>query len=316
MSYSKELQYRTFNDLLNDVSLDFKNYSLNDLIEPAALIKIARKVNYDLGFRIYKTQDTVLDIEHYKAKLPDNYNVLNFALMCGHLKVVVPNVSGTHVSEVPCPPITTVYQQAPPEIVVSGVCQTEPDGCNPCDVPVQKCCISKCGENYSLVQTVGFTTKEYSALYPLKIKRSKWVSAECMNLGWTHCLDEAWIQDGWIHTSFKTGKLYINYEANMEDEDGNVIVPDHEMLNEYYEYALKDRILENLYFNGEDVERKMMMIKDKLRVARVQALSMVNTPDFGELQATWNANRKAQYGRYYDMFSSYSDRSYNPIGRY
>ena len=76
------------------------------------------------------------------------------------------------------------------------------------------------------------------------------------------------------------------------------------MINEYYEYAMKQRILENLYMNGEEVSQKINLIEGKLRAARNNALGIVNMPDFAEMKALWEMNRKAQYNKYYDMFKS------------
>jgi hypothetical protein len=95
----------------------------------------------------------------------------------------------------------------------------------------------------------------------------------------------------------------------MEDEQGNLLVPDHDLLNEYYEYALKQRILENLFLNGEDVSQRMQLIEAKLKAARNAALSLVNTPNFKEMEKLWWTNRRAQYFKYYDMFKSYSPNS-------
>ena len=72
-----ELQYRTFNELLNEVSTDFVTYSNEGMIEPGQLIKVAQRVNYDLGLRIHGTKEKVLDIEKKKTKLPDDFYVLN-----------------------------------------------------------------------------------------------------------------------------------------------------------------------------------------------------------------------------------------------
>ena len=89
-----------------------------------------------------------------------------------------------------------------------------------------------------------------------------------------------------------------------EDDEGNLLVLDHPVINEYYEYAMKQRILENLYINGEDVSQKMQLIEQRLKAARNNALSIVNTPDFAEMYKVWQMNRKAQYNKYYDMFKS------------
>ena len=90
----------------------------------------------------------------------------------------------------------------------------------------------------------------------------------------------------------------------MEDNEGNLLVLDHPYCNEYYEYALKQRILENMMFAGEPVGNQISFIEQRLRAARNNALGFVNTPDFGELKKLWEVNRKAQYHNYYNMFKS------------
>ena len=47
-------KYRTFNQLLEDVTVDFRTYALEGMIEPQQLIKVAVRCNYDLGLRIQK----------------------------------------------------------------------------------------------------------------------------------------------------------------------------------------------------------------------------------------------------------------------
>ena len=52
----KILKYRTFDMLLADVQVDFQNMTLQNMIEPQQLIKVAKRVNYDLGLRIMSTK--------------------------------------------------------------------------------------------------------------------------------------------------------------------------------------------------------------------------------------------------------------------
>jgi hypothetical protein len=98
------------------------------------------------------------------------------------------------------------------------------------------------------------------------------------------------------------GKVHFNYIGNLEDDEGNMLVLDHPLVNEFYEYGIKQRILENLLMNGEDVSQRIQLIEQRLRAARNNALSMVNTPDYAEMQKLWETNRKAMYGKYYNMF--------------
>jgi hypothetical protein len=145
------------------------------------------------------------------------------------------------------------------------------------------------------------------------MRASENIDCECPNLYW-NVPNEGWIKGGFLFTTFDTGKVYLNYQGQMEDENGNLLVPDHDLLNEYYEYALKSRILENLYMNGEDVAQRIQLIEQRLRSARNAALSLVNTPNFREMAQMWWINRKAMYSKYYDMFKSYDIlKGYNRV---
>ena len=135
------------------------------------------------------------------------------------------------------------------------------------------------------------------------MKTSQSVDCDCPNL-YYNTADQGWIKGGFLHTSFQTGKVYLNYQGALEDCDGNLLIPDHPEINHYYEYALKQRILENLFLNREDVGQQMQLVEVKLREARNRALSIVNTPNFEEMRSVWRSNRKAMYSKYYDMFNS------------
>lgn len=284
-------KYRTFDQLYEDVSIDFATYTLEGMVDPAQLIKVATRVNYDLGLKIHKTKEVVLEIEHGKAKLPCNFAYLNYAFRCGSYTVSQTMPSGTHIdttNEVP-------YVPAPGE---SGPC--DDPSCR--DVCVIKTCENK--HQYQLVQKVNSSTwRSYSVFVPLRIQTVNGYTCDCPNIN-EQADDIAEIKDGFLFTSFTTGKVYLNYQSTMEDTEGNLLVLDHPYCNEYYEYALKQRILENMLFAGEDVSQKLGLIEQRLRAARNNALSFVNTPDFKELYNVWKLNRKAQYHNYYNMFKS------------
>ena len=146
--------------------------------------------------------------------------------------------------------------------------------------------------------------RTYSLFFPLRIKETSKVQCDCPNIG-IKSVDIAEIRDGFLFTSFETGKVYINYQGAMEDHEGNLLVLDHPYCNEYYEYAMKERILENMIFAGENVSQQLGLIQQKLRASRNNALGFINTPDFEEMRKIWEVNRKAQYHNYYNMFKSH-----------
>jgi len=287
-------KYRTFDQLLNDVSIDFRTYSLEGMIEPQQLIKVATRVNYDLGLRINRIKEYIVEVEHSKGQLPTDFKYLNYAFVCGDYKVVNTPPSGTHID-------TTHPKYVP-----------SPDGgdIGPCEDPTCKdVCVVKTDCNnkddgYMVIQYIGAEQyRTYSTFFPLKIKESKSVLCECPNVG-ANAVNVAEIKDNHILTNFDTGKIYLSYQGAMEDEEGNLLVLDHPYCNEYYEYALKQRILENMLFAGENVSQQLGLIEQKLRASRNNALGFVNTPDFAEMKKIWEVNRKAQYHNYYDMFKS------------
>lgn len=284
-----ELKYRTLNDLINEVSTDLTMYSSEGMIEPAQLIKVAQRVNYDLGLRINNTKETVLEITHKKAKLPDDFYVLNYAYLCYNETKTSRVLAGRETENV--------------IIGRSGgnctVCHHPEDDCNCEGTYVTEC---QNGERI-LVQVVEkrkYEVKTYNHF-------AKFTIAE--NTGLKNALNNVeptgYIKNGYIYTNVETGNLFISYQGALEDEQGNLLVLDHPLINEYYEYALKQRLLENLYMNGEDVVQKLQLVEQRLRAARNNALSIVNTPDFAEMYELWQTNRKALYFKYYDMFKSY-----------
>ncbi len=76
-----EIQYRTFDDLLDSVKIDLRSLDLEGLIDPQQLIKVALKVNYELGLKVNPSRSKALEVHKGKAKLPEDFYVLNFALL-------------------------------------------------------------------------------------------------------------------------------------------------------------------------------------------------------------------------------------------
>ena len=130
MSYNYTIKYRTFDQLLDAVRIDFTQYDLTNYIEPQQLIKIAKKINYDLGLRIMMTKEALLEVHKGRVKLPDNFYVLNFAMICDEQSVISTVPQGTNMQELAIPQ----YQSTPAVIYP----------CVPITVNCQKCTPNPC----------------------------------------------------------------------------------------------------------------------------------------------------------------------------
>lgn len=285
-----QVKYRTFEELMDEVRLDFFTQEMEGMIEPSQLIKVAQRVNYDLGLRIHTEKQKVLEIVNGRVKLPDDFYVLTMVLLCANYEVEEEVISGRQTEEV----------------IVDADYKCTSCGCDDVTCACEKV-YTVCENKYvKVIERKNYVTKEYKEFKRLYVRPAKAVDPICSQKpDYDHWM-EAELRNGYLYIiGIDTGKVYLNYLGNMEDEDGNLLVLDHPMINEYYEYAIKQRILENLYMNGEDVVQRLQLIEQRLRPARNNALTIVNTPDFKEMYNLWKLNREAMYGKYYNMFKSY-----------
>jgi hypothetical protein len=281
MSSKYLLKYRTFDSLMDTVEDSMQVYSAEGLIDRSQLIQDARRINKELGYRIEEEREQLLEVNNYKAKLPNDFHKLNFGLVC-HKHSITTTLPGIHREDV------TVDTCTPSSI---ELCQ--------CPTVQQNSC---CG-NYKVVQHIKTETLEYTIVDILNLVRSRqYCSDGCPTIGFNNS-STAQIAGGYIHTSFESGSLYINYMANMENEDGELLVLDHELVNDYYEYSMKAKILENLILNKEVAERDIYMLMDsKAKEAGKFAKRFVNVPEYHELADAMEYNRKRAYSKYYNIF--------------
>jgi hypothetical protein len=266
---NQELQYRTFEDLMDSVRTDFKTLDLEGMIEDQELIKIALKINAELGLRVNPNKQGIFELSNYAVRVPADFQTLNFVLFFNSRQLVQSN---------------DLPKQGGVEFV------TDPD--NACGAPL----VVKLDLNTHCVYTPTF---KYHTPCRMTIIPKPGVGQQCFvnDSG----RSEVWLDKGFLHSTHSCGYIYVNYQGSLEDEQGRLLVADHPFFNEYYEYAVKQRILENLLMNGEAETNRLSLIEQRLRPAKNQALSYKNTPDFNTLKRTWEMNRKAQYQRFYNQ---------------
>lgn len=279
MSYL--LKYRTLDKLLDDAIDDLSRYEDEGMIDRSSLIKVVKTINSDLGIKINIEKEEILDVYRGRTELPDDFYLLNYSTLCTSYSIRQ-ELPGIHIEDESIPI---------------------------CDAPkVDKCSpgyICKEGQEctpYRLFQKKKYQTIEINRVDTVSIVGStKRCSQDCLNFR-SKSPNQIRIEDGYIVTNFDTGKLYIQYIGNMEDSEGNLLSLDHDLINNYYEYAIKERIFENIYLNGDDsvAQRMELMTRRKINAGKV-ATNIRNTPEYSELEDIWKTNRAYNKRKYEDI---------------
>lgn len=122
------------------------------------------------------------------------------------------------------------------------------------------------------------------------------------------------VKGGFMQFVIPCGRVYVNYQGLMEDDQGNLMVLDHPKINLFYEWKVKETILLNLYINGEpDIERRLQLVQQKAKEYKLDAMTIVNTPDYRVMKETFqiirnNATERfsAPISRFYGRYSGIS----------
>lgn len=270
------IKYITFDQLMASVESDLGKLADQGMINRGTCIKVVQKVNAELGLKIHQQREKMLQIENYKADLPEDFLYLQMAVACAVETFHLPgSVFGTHTEERE----TTARMH--------DACLNEQGGC------------------FWVAQQYKEKTVKFERLIPLRLtnKSLKHCADKCVNTQWSTSAYDVDIDNGELVTNFPSGKIYINYLSDLVDDKGNLLVLDHPLVTEYYEYAIKKHLMENFMLNGDlNVERRWGHMKGELRDARIRAISFINTPEYTEIQQHFTANRLRFWNKYHSMF--------------
>lgn len=282
------LKYKTFDSLVAAVSEDLRLYDDNNLIKPASLIRIVRKINADLGLGIQEKGHCFIPIENYEGELPKDFFSALMAFgttVYNHGVLDTGIIHGTHTS------LDTK------EEIISKRLKPGPDVSG---------CVTECGGCYWVTRktTTGQTITQ-SKLVPLTPTSSslKHFDSCTPNSHWRKEGYNIDIQDEKINVSFRNGEIYLEYYKNMTDKDGNLLVLDHPLTDDYYYWSLKAKILEDIYYNTEaDVQNKLQDARNQLIPARGAAKNIVNDPDYKVLKSYREKVNADFHNKYVKMF--------------
>lgn len=280
------LRYKTFDQLMASVESDLEKFADEGFIVRPKFIKVIRDVNADLGLKLNSERETMLEVRDYETLLPEDFMFLQLALATHVSYVRVPTIGGAHTEA------HTIEKTVP-----NRACSLHSCDSGSCNGPCNNCTW--------ITQTIGIKTFTFTDLKPLSLSRGSLgkCSDGCMNLQF-RSPHQIHIREDHANFSFREGKVYINYLADMMDDDNNIILLDHPIVNDYYEYAVKERFFENMMINKEgDFINIVKLMNEKKREARTRAINFINVPEFGEIQKMYMDNRHRFYKKYIKYFN-------------
>ncbi len=277
---SNNLKYITLGQLLSSVRNDFSSMDDEGFIDESKLIKTIMLCNEKLGIPIYRMKEVIISVDNYRAELPiDFWKVVYVcAVECESfgIKNLRNPFNNTVTLEMKQEAICEASLQ--PDLTCSGVCP-----------PI---IIKRKGTDI---------INEYRLWTPLTLsKRSNmFTHTMCLNTKGKYTID---INEETIDVPFREGELYMMYFTVMQDEDGNVLVPFHPLISNWYEWCIKEKILQDMLFNSDgDVTRKLEYASKQKSLYWLDAVNFVSEPLYKELKETQLKRDRKLYDQYYKL---------------
>lgn len=279
--------YITFKELMASIKQDLKLFDNASLIDEDNLIKTVRYCNERLGDRTRKTEYKIIDIKNFKGELPkDFYKVVECFLLRSASCSTYPQMPILHTTKVHI--------------------DTEPPACTQPTAGKMFVSISDCC-NYvyateSHVPSEDCNKETYHICSRMKLGFK--FDNTCIS-GYEHYEKDGFeidLVNKELETGIRDGKILFIYLADLDGED--VLIPQHPLLSPYYEYTLKEKILEDLVMNSEaDVTNKLQYISSKKPVAWEQANNYLNSSEVDQFYRIRKSLQQKYYDQWYSKFN-------------
>lgn len=275
------LQYITLTQLLASVKGDLPSFKDSGFIDEGNVIKTVMWCNEKLGIPIRKMKETVLQVRNYKVELPKDFQKMIY-------------VAALHHSS-----FGTAQWRDPFNNFVD-----QTDECVFDVEPYTVGCETHCNRRIKRKKPDGLW-EIYTNWTELSLSPSSFVHTDssCINnrLKGTYTID---LTDDEIHTPFREGELYVMYYANLEDEEGNVLVPFHPLITDWYEWCVKEKILMDMAFNSDgDVVNKLKLATMKKNGAWLDALDFALEPSYKQQQDYQKKKEMDMWKKYFKWIS-------------
>lgn len=250
MAYYYKYRFVSPETLVAEVKEELKSYfesgAVDDLLFPTWIDRCLKK----LGKGSYYITETLLHLDNFQARLPDNFYSVREAWLCTQIDGPTWQTASSFYSQA-----ANMQSIQLNPVTYGGVQCTSncpPDQCSCMPELIQA--VYK--TNYSFNQTFRYS----HLLTPGNISVQDHCDLECSNYG-ASSADSFDIRDNKFVTNFSNGTVYLIFYAKQYDSCGYQMVPDNFRIQEYIQAYLRYKVFEQL--SNQIVDETYNQINDK-----------------------------------------------------
>lgn len=273
----KIIDYIPFSEFITLVKQELKSYDSQGYINDGDLIQKVMWCNEKLGIPIHTVKQVILQVENNKCVLPkDFYKVYYLSAL---------NVTQTSVTN------------------WSNPWDNSKDRTSTYDADVQKGVFG--GDEYTRVVYKKSGSEIIQSYY--NWSELELIGREFAHIGFMNKIskNKVEIEDGEMKTNFRTGEIYMMYVANMTSENGEILVPFHPLITNWYVWTCVESIITNLIFDSDEDLNKLKLQKDLVvdekNKAWIPCWSFCNKKEFMEWQHSQKQKELSWYNKWFKI---------------
>ena len=250
MSYYYKYDFISPEPIYATIKEELKSYfdtgAIDDVLFETWTDKCLRK----LGKSSYSIANTILHLDQFEARLPDNFYKVREAWLC------------TQVKGLPYRSAASFYSQAASLSTIKVSPMTTSDSCGEDCLP---------GIIQAVYKTNNEMNQSFTRQYLLKpgnINAEQGCASDCANFG-SSSAETFDIHGNKFLTNFKEGTVYLLFYAKDTDESGYQLIPDNYRIREYIEAFIKYKCFEML--SNQIVDETFNQIQQKLVMYKQQS---------------------------------------------
>ena len=268
------------------VKEELKNYfdtgAVDDLLFPTYLDKCLKK----LGKSSYTIAETVLDVQDFEARLPDNFYAVREAWMCAEIPQLPYQTANSFYSQTG----STTIQIAP--ITYNGTPCTNTS----CESGCPECMPDIIQGVYKTNHQIARSYKQSYLLKPGNISANQncdvnynsnlreYGQEAVGNVPFSSSIDSFDIHNNKFVTNFRNGVVHLVMYATDYDEIGNQLLPDNYRIKEFVEHFIKYKVFEMLTNQTNDetfnqLQQKLVYYKSLADEAYIMAEMEIKKQD-------------------------------------